>query len=345
MSAKARAKDLKFVFLVCSERCGSNLISTMLGAHPKVMSPPPYHFARDVIANLYRRDDEAGWRAVKEQLVHRVRRLGDDARADALAAWLEAHPDASAEDLARQVYVDLDPKPGATTVFIKENNLHRVLGFVLTCFPDAKFVFQTRDPRDYLASAKARRGFLGGNKFGSLKHALEVWHEDQTGGLELRALLGPGRVFFQRYEDLVSRPREVLAPLCAFLGLAFDEAMLGFHESDKARSLSGSGSARANVGKPLMADNFGKYRKSLSGGEIRTVEAWLGDLMDRFGYARDFPAGPAGAAKAMGPAFSEPFERLINGETAAFYGDGQKRFRRRLAGTATRLKPDYDAGA
>ena len=93
--------------------------------------------------------------------------------------------------------------------------------------------------------AQARRGFWAGNKFGSLSHALEVWRDDQLGGLQVLGLLGPERVYFQRYEDLVSRPREVLEPLCAFLGLGFEEGMLEFHASDEAARRGASSTIRS----------------------------------------------------------------------------------------------------
>jgi len=340
---RARGKDRAYVFLICTERCGSNLISAMLGAHSKVASPPPFHFARDVAMNWRLRGDPDAWAVVRAQLLHRVTMLESEERAAVLSAWMDAHPQASAGELARFVYAGLDPKAGATTVFVKENNLHRVMTFILEAFPDAKFVFQVRDPRDYLASAQARRGFWGGNKFGSNRHALEVWRNDQLGGLAILGLLGPERVFFQRYEDLVSRPREVLEPLCAFLGLKFEAAMLSFHESDEARRLGDSGSARANVGKPLMAGNFGKYRQQLSGGQIRMVETWVGDLMDELGYGRDLVApGKTRGLRTLGPQLTEPFERLINGEVEPFYTTGQKRFLRKLRGTAPAIRPAYD---
>ena len=343
MKTPSRGKDQNYVFLICSERCGSNLISTILGAHSKVMSPPPYHFARDVILNWRLRDDPEAWAVVKGQLLHRAKMLDSEETAARLAAWMDKHPQASAGELARFVYAGLDPKKGATTVFVKENNLHRVMFFILSAFPDAKFVFQVRDPRDYLASAQARKGFWGGNKFGSNRHALEVWRNDQLGGLAILGLLGPERVFFQRYEDLVSRPRGVLEPLCGFLGLKFEAAMLAFHESDKAQRLGDSGSARANVGKPLMAPNFGKYRKQLSGGQIRMVETWLGDVMDELGYPRDLvKPGTTRGLRTVGPQLTEPFERLINGEVEPFYTTGQKRFLRKLAGTAPVVTPAYD---
>jgi hypothetical protein len=334
-----------YVFLICSERCGSNLVSTMLGAHPRVKSPPPYHFARDVILNLHLRGSDAAWRLVLGQLRERVRTLGSEAQAAQLDDWLDAHPAAPACDLAQFVYDGLDAKPGTTHVFVKENNLHQGMAFVLSCFPQAKFVFQVRDPRDYLVSAEARRGFWAGNKFGSLRRALEVWRDDQLGGLQVLGLLGPQRVFFQRYEDLVSRPREVLEPLCGFLGLPFDPAMLEFHTSAGAAQRGASGDARANVAKPLMSSNFGKYRKQLSRRKIKAVETWLGDLMDRFGYERDFvPRGKVRGLHAVWPQLAEPFERQVNREREPFYQSGQKRFLRQLRGTAAPIERPYDRG-
>ena len=345
MTGKTRGRDLDYVFLICSERSGSNLISTMMAAHSRVKSPPPYHFARDVILNLHLAGGgdqaSAGWPVLRDQLLKRVRMLGSEDQAQALTAWLDRHPKASVKELAEFVYAGLDPKP-ATTVFVKENNIHKVLFFILTVFPDAKFVFQVRDPRDYLVSAHKLRKVWLGNKFGSNRHAMTVWREDQLGGLALLGLLGPQRVFFQRYEDLVSRPREVLQPLCKFLGLEFEEAMLGFHESEGAAQRS-TGSARANLSKPLMTGNFGQYRKGLSRGQIRTVEAWLGDLMDRFGYAREFPnAGRPGPLEAFGSQLGEPLERLMNKEVAPFYATGQKRFFAKLREVPAPVARPYD---
>lgn len=344
MTGKAGDMDARYVFLVCSERCGSNLISTILGSHSQVKSPPPYHFARDVILNLHLRGSGAGWGVVREQLVDRVKGQGSEDRAAALAAWMDTNPHASACELARFVYDGLDQKTGTTTVFVKENNLQQLMAFILECFPAAKFVFQVRDPRDYLVSAEARRGFWAGNKFGSFRQALQVWRDDQLCGLQLLGLLGPERVYFQRYEDLVSRPREVLEPLCGFLGLPFEEAMLEFHTSEGATRLGATGAARANVARPLMSSNFGKYRGQLSRTKIRAVETWLGDLMDRFGYERDYVRpGKVRGLHAFWPQLTEAFERLINGETEPFYLAGQKRFVRRLRGLASPLPLPYGA--
>lgn len=346
MPEQTASPDRNMVFLFCSERCGSNLISSMMGAHPEIHSPPPYHLGRDMVLNMHNTlgvmQNQQTRQVIKQRLLKNIGRTNSEEAAQALASWLEQRPDASVTDIARFIYKDLDSKPGHDTVFVKENNLHKVLFFVLQCFPDAKFVFQVRDPRDFMASAKARRNHWLGNKFGSDRNALAIWHEDQLGALTAMACLGPDRVFFQRYEDLVSNPQAVLSQLCNFLGKRFDETMLSFHQSKSATRLAGSVSARENLSKPLMSGNFGKYRDSLSRRSIRMVETHVGDLMDRFGYERDFPRTAKPSKRdILSLQFREPIEMYINGQRQPFYSAISASYQRQLVAEAAPLIPRY----
>lgn len=213
--------------------------------------------------------------------------------------------------------------------------------FLLQTFPEARFVFQVRDPRDYLASAKARGKVWLGNKFGSLRQALSIWREDQLGGLTALALLGSERVHLIRYEDLVADAAQTLGGVCRFLGLPFDPAMLEFHKTQGAAKLAVAGGPRENLARPLMTDNFRKYRKSLSRREIKAVEAYLGNLMQRFGYGLDYPPTLRHSVwHALRPAFMEPFERLINGELRPHYKEGHKRLMDALDGSVTPICPE-----
>ena len=117
--------------------------------------------------------------------------------------WVDAQEAIVPAELARFVFQEMAPEARGKHAFIKENNIHQMLFFLVDCFPDAKFIFQVRDPRDFLLSCVARRKRLLGNKFGSIRNAMNVWREDQLGGLMAYGLLGPQRVFLQRYEDLV----------------------------------------------------------------------------------------------------------------------------------------------
>lgn len=279
------------VFLFCSERSGSNLISIIMGAHSQFYALPPFHFGRIALLNLHETlpggVDSPAWQQICKRTSARVRTLLGAPQAQAVRNWMTARHQIDAAELAQFLYRDGLPEAVEKRVFVKENNLHRLLFFILQAFPDAKFVFQVRDPRDYLASAKALRRKEGDSKFGSNHNAARIWREDQEGGLHALALLGPDRVFLHRYEDLLTAPETLLQRLCHFLEVDFEPGMLDFHQTDQASALASSHKQRANVSKPLMSGNFAKYRSALTPKEVRQMEMRLGDLMQLFGYPLD----------------------------------------------------------
>jgi len=152
-------------------------------------------------------------------------------------------------------------------------------------------------------------------------------------------LLGPDRVLLQRYEDLVADFDTTVTRLCAFLGLEFDERMHKFHEADRAQQLAVIG-ARENLAKPIMTQNFRKYRKGLSRGQVKIVEAYNGDLMDRFGYPREYTGlSKPGFFSTFRPQVTEPLERFINGDLRPHYNFGNSRLKKQLDANVTPLCP------
>ena len=344
MQATDDVKPAAPIFLICSERSGSNLISSIVGEHPRVFAHPPYHLGRDLIMRLH--DVAAAgvaspaWQVLKDNAVARVAKYRGDEEAAGLQGFLDAQSTISPHAIARFVYQQMPKDARGKHAFVKENNAHQMLLFLVDCFPDAKFIFQVRDPRDYLLSAVARRKRWLGNKFGSVRNAMHVWRDDQLGGLAAYGLLGRERVFLQRYEDLVAHFEETTSALCEFLGLDFDQRMRNFHEAEHAQSLAVKGGPRENLARPLMTANFRKYREGLSRGRIKMVEAYVGDLMDRFGYPREFTG-------LMRPSFvsvlrsnlSEPLERIINSDFGAQYKAGNRRLQAKLDAEVTPLCP------
>jgi hypothetical protein len=323
------------IFLICSERSGSNLISSMMGEHPEIYAHPPYHLGRDLILRLH--EAAAGgirsrpMQVLVRNAVNKVSRYRGEEEAARLQQWFDAQPGVEPRAIARYIWQQMPVEAHGRHALVKENNVHQLLFFLVDCFPDAKFVFQVRDPRDYFLSCKLRKKRWLGNKFGSVRNALSVWREDQLGGLLAYGLLGPERVFLQRYEDLVSRSEQTLARLCRFLGLEFDPRMLEFHAGASAQNLAVKGGPRENLARPVMTENFRKYRKGLSRGQIRVVEAHVGDLMDRFGYPREYTGlVRPGLFSVMKPQITEPFERFVNSEFRPQYKSGNSRLVKEL---------------
>ncbi|MGI9220301.1 MAG: sulfotransferase family protein [Woeseiaceae bacterium] len=328
-------------FLICSERSGSNLISSIVGEHPEVYAHPPYHLGRDLIQRLHEAAEGGvsceAMQILKRSAVKRIATYRGDDEAQQFADWIDAQTKIDPRALARFVFMEMSPEGRDKHAFVKENNIHQILFFLVDCFPDAKFIFQVRDPRDFLLSCVARRKRWLGNKFDSIRNAMNVWREDQVAGLTAYGLLGPDRVLLQRYEDLVGDFEPTITRLCAFLELEFDEKMRNFHTTDRAQQLAVKG-ARENLAKPLMTENFRKYRKGLSRGQIKIVEAYNGDLMDRFGYPREYTGlSKPGFMSIFRPQLTEPLERFINGDIRPHYNFGNSRLKKQLDANVTPL--------
>ena len=274
------------VFLICSERSGSNLIEHILGAHPDVCALSSVHYGVRLLRHFHytlpRGGESAAWRALLEWAVSRTGWLRSEAEARRLHAWVSARPQVTAAELARFLYLDL-PQAEGKLLFVKDRGLHDWMFFLREIFPQAKFVFQVRDPRDYLLSAQR----MPRSMFGSTRQALAAWDQDQRFGLATLGLLGAARVHLQRYEDLVRDPVGTLQALTEFLGIRWDDSMIAFHEMPFAkRRVRDNPVPMQNLDKPLLRENYGKWRQALSASAVKTVEAHLGQLMDRFGYPR-----------------------------------------------------------
>jgi hypothetical protein len=278
------------LFLMCSERSGSNLIRAMLDAHSQVFAPPPFHLGSRFWPRLYQYGDlhsDANWNTLLADVVAHLAQTPGGAfaqlDADALRSGVAERRFAA---LYRHVYATGMLQAQRPRLFIKENHSHRLVGQILESFPDARFVFQVRDPRDFVASCKKVSGWTP--HYGSIPNALRVWRDDQTQSLNVVANLPDDRYFFLRYEDLIRDAENILGALCRFADLPFDPQMLDFHATPEARKAAGQlPNYWQNLAKPLMSDNSGRYRATLSPTEIRLIEDRVGDLMTCFGYDGD----------------------------------------------------------
>ncbi|ADP82030.1 sulfotransferase family protein [Pseudofrankia inefficax] len=113
---------------------------------------------------------------------------------------------------------------------------------IVECWPDARFIFLIRHPAAVAESAVAAVKSFGARD--RLKYARDITQDAVRlviGGhardlkigiepfmtkLEAARQALPGRTV--RYEDLATRPAEVMTDLCAFIGVDFEPAMLDY---------------------------------------------------------------------------------------------------------------------
>src|SRR5262249_16648753 len=89
-------------------------------------------------------------------------------------------------------------------------------------YPDAKFVFMTRNPRDVVASLK-RRGH-------SVDAAINRWRVDNEAVIRRVRNFRAHLVIF---EHLVGNPEATLSPVCKFLDLDYEKGMLDYWKDER----------------------------------------------------------------------------------------------------------------
>ena len=283
--------EFRLDFLLCTERCGSNLLTRILDSHPQVCGPPPSHLIRTFAGNILRYgglQHGPGWDDLATDLAALLsNQLGRWQTGWTAPGIVERVPERSLAAAIRCVYREEARAEGKQRAFVKENRAWTFLPYILASFPDARFVYLVRDPRDMALSWK-----LSPNHPGQVNRGAAIWQRDQRESIASYGQLAEsGRIQLLRYEDLLADPEEQLSRLCKFLDLGWTPEMLDFHTRPSTVENSRRLRDWANLEKPLLTANSSKYRSGLSELEIRTVEAVCRKEMEFLGYAPDFDRG------------------------------------------------------
>jgi len=199
---------------------------------------------------------------------------------------------ASYPDLVRSMWAQLAGRHAEPLVTC---TIHSRFDRVRELWPETKFIFLVRDPRD-VARSCVGMGWVGEPSRGS-----SYWTEPVRRWLRLRGTLNDGDFVELRYEDLLRNPRAELDRCCRLVGERFDPAMLLFHETSTYGPLD-----------PALAE---QWRVRLTPRQAELIEHACGELLDRFGYDRS-------VERARGPGRLESVGLRVR--------DRAGRFRRRL---------------
>lgn len=275
-----------FVFLVCSERSGSNLVTSLLDGHSRICGPAPSHLFRlfgTNRGNYGNLEDDLKWETFLEDLVagfqSKLGRWCTDTTLEELRSRVDQRSAAAA---LRFLYEREAADRGADIVFVKENQTYDFAPFLLAHFPGCRFVWMVRDPRDVASSWVSTPSVPGG-----VRRAVDVWIRDQTASRQLfHQIRDSGRAILVRYEDLVRDPRNTLRLLAEFLGLRFESTMLESFRRPLTIENAQRIEAWANLERPIL-QNTGNHRRVLSAADRRYVELSCFGLMDDLGYVRE----------------------------------------------------------
>ncbi|HJW40090.1 MAG TPA: sulfotransferase [Rhizomicrobium sp.] len=157
------------------------------------------------------------------------------------------------------------------------NTLH--LPLVAKLFPEAKIVFAARDPRDIVLSCFRRLFAMNAYVYEFLTLAGTAEFYDRTMQLAgtFRTAL-PVPWFDIRNEDVVADFAGEVRRLCAFLGLAYEDAMQDF----AGRARASATPSAMQVIRGIKGDGVGHWRNYEA--ELAPVLPVLAPWVERFGY-------------------------------------------------------------
>ena len=276
------------IFMIGTQRSGSNLLRLMLNQLTEIASPhPPHIFERmhPLLANYGNLDDDHNF----YQLIDDVCKLIElnpvewqNVDLDRDTIMSRCNDSRSLAAIYGVVYDIYAESQSAKTWCCKSLvNIHYI-DTIEAHFDNPKYIYLYRDGRDVALSFQ--KAVVGE------KHIYNIakdWSETQDKAIGLIEKIDPERVFCISYELLTKSPRKVAKSLCTFLGVKYTDSMMDFYKTSEAKNAASSSQLWGNVTNPIMSNNSGKYKTEMSADDIRIFESVAGHILDKLGYERE----------------------------------------------------------
>jgi hypothetical protein len=286
------------VFMIGTQRSGSNLLRLMVNQAPTIAAPHPPHILErftpllPAYGNL---NAEASFQRLVDDVVRLVEvnpvswgvnfdrsDIRRRCRDNSLVAVFGSIMDRMAEACGKLHWMC---KSLANVHFLPE--IERYFAN-----DDARYLYLYRDGRDVcLSFLKA----VVGEK--TAYHVARQWDTEQQLALECGRRVPTSQYLALSYEELTSNPESTLRLLCRWLDIEFSPTMLDFHESDEASKTAASGKLWENVKKPVMAANTKKWLTGMSTDQVIDFESVAGRSLLELGYELERVGKPGQPAR------------------------------------------------
>ncbi|NET35007.1 MAG: alpha/beta fold hydrolase [Cyanothece sp. SIO1E1] len=220
-------------FLLSSPRSGSTLLRVMLAGHPALFCPPELHLLPfETMAERQQALDNSHLGEGLQRAFMELKQLD----ADTSKALIQNFTTQNGS--IQGIYAELQQLAGPRLVIDKSptyaGNIH-TLNRAEALFEGAKYIHLVRHPYAVIDSFVSNRmdKILGVSETDPYFLAEQVWAQSNHNILEFSRQVGPERCHLIRYEDLVNNPRQIMEPLCEFLEIPFESAMLTPYEGDR----------------------------------------------------------------------------------------------------------------
>jgi hypothetical protein len=278
----------KPIIIIGAERSGTTLVMAMLGCHPRIAIPEVAWYYPRFHPYLYTYGDlsqEANFRTLAEEMVHGLKtpywgvKVNPRTIVDEILATIRERSFTGLYCAMFEWYAKISggkPRWGEKT----PHNLF-FIGPISKDFPDAQFLYVTRDGRD--ASADYIKSAFGPT---NIFCAAESWKLCENAARPWREKLPADRWMDVKYELLVAEPEKTLKTICNFLGEQYVPAMLDFHKTAIAKA-RGATRDHKPLGHAASSKYIGIYKKRLSLRDQRIFAAVAGQEQKAAGYTLD----------------------------------------------------------
>jgi len=271
------------IFIIGTERSGTNLLRLVLNAHSNIAIPHPPHIMKNFyeLEPLYGSlDKDTNFKALIRDVVIMVKLhpYPWEVRLDCEKIFRQAL-ERNLISIFFAIYEQYLESTNKKRWGCKSTFMIYHVALIRRYYPHAKFIYMVRDGRDVAVSAK--KSIF--NNY-CVYYTARRWVKEQKIGIFWMDNLSDNDIFLVKYENLLLNFRETIVALAGFLGESFENSMLEFSNTKEAKKSGSISASWKNTSRPILKDNFNKFEKELTKKEIGLFEAIAAPELEYFSY-------------------------------------------------------------
>ncbi|NEP35317.1 sulfotransferase [Moorena sp. SIO3B2] len=282
-------KESNHLFVSGAPRSGTTLLQLVLSAHPQITVTPETHFIQQLFAKDFTTKQlNREQKEVAIALMRSDKKLNSwpNFNLDQFIATVSWKTDLTISQLLDSLFNFFACQNNSGTDYLGNKKgcyaKKPYTDYTQKVFPDARFIYIVRDPRDIVRSMLDNIYFVK-----SLEEAATICQSRGQGIWEMKENF-PETVFVVRYENLILTPEKVCSQICAFLDISFDKQMLNFYELNKggSRLLGVTKDIHPHTQTPFNPELIQQWQKQrcFTNQELETIETITSDYLNRYGY-------------------------------------------------------------
>ena len=158
---------------------------------------------------------------------------------------------------------------------------------LFSLFPDAKYIYITRDYRDNILSVQ-KAGF--GKKPQSVEQIAIKWRSAAKHTNKLMKQ-NPQSFLWVKYEDFVTNPSKNFKEMCNFLGIGYDASVFDFYKKKEQATFYSKDimeKYQKSLFNPIDTSKVEGWKKTMPEKDVRAADLIIGKYAELSGYDRKY---------------------------------------------------------